>query len=313
MLGWSPSGAALAVPGLNTVSNLSIETILSDRPRLELQVIATSARLQGCSVLRWSPSGAELAVPGLNTVSILSEDDLSSIATITPHDLTKAWRAPRPLDCAWLPGSSALAVWGPTRGQGLFRRFAIISPDAWAVQHLVSLADDVRAPQWGFRQLAATSSSGKLLLYRIAPGSSSLQLLSTLPAPLPVQTKQAQLEPYQHPLWPGLTSYAWSGRWLAAVFAPRSHSSDLAVTLLDGHKRGSIVWSYPLRETAGADMPGAHHMSWSADGSSLVVCITAGFVRKWVLNLGEAPHGCCEEGCYGERCPGYVHKEPTLW
>ena len=115
-----------------------------------------------------------------------------------------------------------------------------------------------------------------------------------------------------HDSTPGLKSFSWSpqGRWLAAVLAPAAADADISLVLLDGNRAGSLLWSYSLRGTSGSASPGAHNVSWSPDGSAMMVIITAGFACKFQLRCFGTKQGCCERRCRSaeiDTCPGYFH------
>ena len=177
-----------------------------------------------------------------------------------------------------------------------------------------SLPLDVRADlQWGVHHLAATASDGSLKLFRHS-NQGAVQLIASLAPALAVQRSQVSwLGPANSASFlaqPSASCCAFSptGRWLAVVHAPSSAQEDLALVLLDAHKAGAVVWSYTLQGSSGAE-PGEHYLGWSADGTALVVSITAGFLRKWHLSLSPSRSKCCKESCPGAggRCPSYRH------
>ena len=89
---------------------------------------------------------------------------------------------------------------------------------------------------------------------------------------------------------------------------------DVSLQLLDGCKGGAPVWSYVLRGTATADSPGAHHVIWSGSGCALTVCVTADFLRKWMLQLAPVHVNCPRpEDCKGaidHHALAFGHSEP---
>ena len=274
-----------------------------------LQVTATSAPLQDCSVLRWSRFGRVLAVPGLNAVKLLKAEDLAQLTSFL-FSFCNAH-----LDCAWLPGTSQLAVWGPTPSDGRFQRFCVVSLAAPHLLVQVALTAVVRKPQWGLDLLAATADDGSLLLFSTAPGSQ--QPLASLPAALPVGGHAKA--------WCGLCTYSFNpvvGRYLAVVLAPSSPASDLTLVLLDGYTAGAVVWSYTLRETGrthgvqrGWAAQGVHHLIWAAEGSALSCSISAGFLRRFHLSFEQDMlQGPCERSCNGalfNACPEFGHVRPS--
>ena len=251
-------------------------------------------------MLRWSFCGVYLAAPCTSSVAIV---DLSRSYLHDIGELGLTVSAGGSVGCAWVPGSDKLAVWQAEQASGSFTSFTLLSKPGWAASQLMHLEHSVHRPQWSYQRLAAIAEYSSLVLYSV--GSSSAQLLATLPAALPV-TCGADA-------WADLSTFAWrpSGRYLAVVFSSSEPASDLSLQLLDGHKGGSSVWSYQLRGTSKADIPGKAHVVWSADSSSLTVCITADFPRKWHKSFRPESSGCCIQRCPGckRSCPQYMHAE----
>ena len=290
-LRWSECGTLLAVPCAAEVRFGTLCTLLCSCEANLHGRAAFACMLLSCLLL---VNGARQPQSACLQVAILNATDLTTAATLLVSSIQHGFKP----DCAWLPGTSQLAVWAAQRSSGALDRFALACAPTWQLSAQIGLAGPLRRPAWGpLQRLAATAEDGDLLLlYSFSDASGDgAQLLASLPAAQPVHGEQ-----YGQP---ALRCYAWQphGRFVAVLRA--APSSGLTLEILDAHRGGAIMSSYSLVGTQGSTGAGRFNVYWSSDRQTVNVCIDAdSFPRKWEIVYQCSAQGCCEKACHGARC-----------